>query len=119
MQTSEFQKNIIQNIRGFYLTQIISHLGKLGFLDKILNDDIINLKKNKLNFSTNVLKTIFEYFSNIGFAKKIKDNYLLTELGRDVLFRDFCIFGLIFFGLPNYRFQDQGELNQKLQQMLF
>lgn len=87
MQTSEFQKNIIQNIRGFYLTQIISHLGKLGFLDKILNDDIINLKKNKLNFSTNVLTTIFEYFSNIGFAKKIKDNYLLTELGRDVLRR--------------------------------
>ena len=45
MQTSEFQKNIIQNIRGFYLTQIISHLGKLGYLDKILNGDLINLKK--------------------------------------------------------------------------
>ena len=87
MDTSEFQKNIIQNIRGFYLTQIISYLGKTGYLDKILNEDLINVKKNKLNFSLDILKTIFEYFSNIGFAKKIKSSYRLTELGRDVLRR--------------------------------
>ena len=45
MHTSEFQKNIIQNIRGFYLTQIISYLGKSGYLDKILSEEIIDLKK--------------------------------------------------------------------------
>ena len=38
----KFQKNIIQNIRGFYLTQIISYLGKSGYLDKILAEDLIN-----------------------------------------------------------------------------
>ena len=87
MRTSEFQKNIIKNIRGFYLTQIISYLGKSGYLDKILAEDLINLKKNKLNFSPEVLKTIFDYFSNIGFSIKIKNNYRLTELGKDVLRR--------------------------------
>ncbi len=87
MHISEFQKSIIQNIRGFYLTQIISYLGKSGYLDKILGDELINLKTNNLNFSSNVLRTIFEYFSNIGLAKKIKKNYRLTELGRDVLRR--------------------------------
>ena len=87
MHTSEFQKNIIQNIRGFYLTQIISYLGKSGYLDKILSEEIIDLKKNKLNFSLDVLKTIFDYFSNIGFSIKVKNNYRLTELGKDVLRR--------------------------------
>jgi len=87
MNVSNFQKNIVQNLRGFYLTQIISYLGKSKYLDDILNHKIIDVKKNKLNFSPEILKVIFDYLSNVGFATKVKKNYKLTELGKDVLRR--------------------------------
>lgn len=87
MQVTDFQKNIIQNIRGFYLTQIIAYLGKSNYLDKILDEDKIIIKKNKLNFSPKILEIIFEYFSNVGLTKKKKKIYYLTELGRDILRR--------------------------------
>jgi len=87
MNVSDFQKNIIQNLRGFYLTQIIAYLGKSKYIDEILNHKLINVKKNKLNFSPEILKGIFDYLSNVGFAIKVKNKYKLTELGNDVLRR--------------------------------
>ena len=58
MQTTNFQKNIIQNIRGFYLTQIISVLGKSEYIDSILKLKKIDVKNNKHNFSPKILKII-------------------------------------------------------------
>ena len=87
MQITNFQKNIVQNIRGFYLTQIISALGKINYIDKILILKDIDIKKNNKKLSPKILKIIFSYFVKIGFATQKKNKFSLTELGRDVLRR--------------------------------
>ena len=87
METSDYKKNIISNLRGFYLTQIIVNLGRIGLIDSILSKNSIEINRLGRKISKSVLLTIFNYFSNIGFAKKNKKKYYLTELGRDVLRR--------------------------------
>ena len=87
MDISDFQKNIVQNLRGFYLTQIISYLGKSNYIDSIISKKKIDLNKDKSIFSKKVLKIIFDYFCNVGFSKKTNNYYILTELGKDVLKR--------------------------------
>ena len=87
MDISEFQKNIVQNLRGFYLTQIISYLGRSNFIDSIINKKKIDLKKDKSIYSEKILKVIFDYFCNVGFSTKKNNYYILTELGKDVLRR--------------------------------
>ena len=87
MDISDFQKNIVQNLRGFQLTQIISYLGKSNYIDSIIHKKKIDPIKDKSIFSKKVFKIIFDYFCNVGFAIKKKNYYMLTELGQDVLKR--------------------------------
>lgn len=92
MHVTNFQKSIVQNLRGFYLTQIISFLGKSKYLERVLNSKSIDIKKNNFGFSQLKLIIIFNYFSSIGFAEKKKNKFYLTDLGRDVLKRSTSFF---------------------------
>lgn len=86
METN-FQKEIASNLRGFFVTQIISMMVRNDIINKILTKERFKLKdfilcKNKKN-----LNFIFNYLTNIGYLKKNKQFYSLTELGRDIFMR--------------------------------
>ena len=86
METN-FKKEIASNLRGFFVTQIISMIVRNNIIYKVLSKDKFRLNdfdicKNKKN-----LNLIFNYLTNIGYLKKNKHFFSLTELGKDIFMR--------------------------------
>ncbi len=51
MQEPEYKKDIVANLRGYYLTEIITALGKNNLIETLINKKKINFKnlKNKIS----------------------------------------------------------------------
>ena len=75
METN-FQKEISSNLRGFFVTQIISMMVRNDIINKILAKERFNLKDFTLCKNKKNLNSIFNYFTNIGYLEK-KSNFFL------------------------------------------
>lgn len=84
---TDFKKEIVLNLRGFFLTQIISTLVKNNSIKIILEKEKFYLNDFKLIKNKKNLSYLFNYLSNIGYFKNEDNFYSLTEIGRDVLMR--------------------------------
>ena len=71
METN-FQKEISSNLRGFFVTQIISMMVRNDIINKILAKERFNLKDFTLCKNKKNLNSIFNYFTNIGYLEKKK-----------------------------------------------
>jgi len=89
MLNTDYKKEIVSNLRGFFLTQIIGTLGYAGVIDRMLGRKFFYLKDFKNLKSIFSLEIIFRYLCRIGYLKKNKRKkyYFFSDLGLDVFKR--------------------------------
>ena len=87
MFDTDIKKLIVNNVRGFFLTPIISYFGKRGFFEIMLSKKIFQIKDFNSFESNNKLSVIFKYFIRIGLLEIIDNKnkkFKLTSLGSDL-----------------------------------